>query len=26
VGRFATVFDPQGAVVSLMEPEYPEPR
>jgi predicted enzyme related to lactoylglutathione lyase len=26
VGRFATVFDPQGAVVSLMEPDYPEAR
>lgn len=25
-GRFATVFDPQGAVISLTEPDYPEPR
>jgi uncharacterized protein len=26
VGRFATLVDPQGAVVSLMESHYPEPR
>lgn len=26
VGRIASVSDPQGAVVSLMQPDYPEPR
>jgi hypothetical protein len=26
MGGFATVFDPQGAVISLIEPDYPEPR
>ena len=26
VGRLATLVDPQGAVVSLMESHYPEPR
>jgi uncharacterized protein len=26
VGRFAAVFDPQGAAVSFLEPDYPEPR
>jgi predicted enzyme related to lactoylglutathione lyase len=26
VGRFATLVDPQGAVVSILEANYPEPR
>jgi uncharacterized protein len=26
VGSFASVFDPQGAAVSLLEPDYPDPR
>ncbi|MGZ5347883.1 MAG: VOC family protein, partial [Solirubrobacterales bacterium] len=26
VGRIAVLFDPQGAVYSLIEPDYPEPR
>jgi predicted enzyme related to lactoylglutathione lyase len=26
VGKFAVAFDPQGAAVSLIEPDYPDPR
>ena len=26
VGRLATLFDPQGAAFSIIEPDFPEPR